>query len=101
VSVESDFEIRPATEADLSGLLRLYGQLAEERAESQPAGQEESARILAEVHADPRHELLVAVINDRLLGTADVVIVPSLTHGGKPWAIVENVAVTTTSVALE
>jgi predicted N-acetyltransferase YhbS len=28
-----------------------------------------------------------------VLGTADTVIVPNLTHGGKPWAIVENVAV--------
>jgi len=93
VSVDSDLEIRPATEADLPGLLRLYGQLAEERAESQPAGQAKSRGILAEVQADPRRELLVAVSSQRLLGTVDVVIVPNLTHGGKPWAIVENVAV--------
>ena len=93
MSVASDVEIRPATEADLPGLLRLYGQLAEERAESQPAGHAASRSILAEVQADPRRELLVAVRGQRLLGTVDVVIVPNLTHGGKPWAIVENVAV--------
>jgi ribosomal protein S18 acetylase RimI-like enzyme len=90
---EDDLVIRPARAGDLPGLLRLYGQLAEERAESQPADEETAGRILAEVQTDPRRELLVAVRHDRVLGTADTVIVPNLTHGGKPWAIVENVAV--------
>jgi GNAT superfamily N-acetyltransferase len=93
VAVEPDLEIRPATADDLPGLLRLYGELAEARAESQPADAETAARILGEIQADPRRELLVAVRDGRVLGTADTVIVPNLTHGGKPWAIVENVAV--------
>jgi ribosomal protein S18 acetylase RimI-like enzyme len=91
--VEDDVVIRPATRADLPELLRLYGQLAEERAEAQPADADAAARILGEVQADPHRELFVAVRNGRVLGTADVVVVPNLTHGGKPWAIVENVAV--------
>jgi GNAT superfamily N-acetyltransferase len=93
VAVESDLEIRPATADDLPGLLRLYGELAEARAESQPADVETAARLLAEIRADPRRELLVAVRAGRVLGTADTVIVPNMTHGGKPWAIIENVAV--------
>jgi len=27
------------------------------------------------------------------VGTADVLVVPNLTHGGAPWALVENVVV--------
>lgn len=88
-----DLVIRPVAPADLPELLRLYGQLAEERAEARPADEDTAARIFAEVQADRRRELLVAVRNGRVLGTADVVIVPNLTHSGKPWAIVENVAV--------
>lgn len=90
---EVELEIHPATAADIPGVLRIYGQLAEERAESQPAAPNDAARILDEVRKDPRHELVVAVIDDHVLGTADLVIVPNLTHGGKPWAIVENMAV--------
>jgi hypothetical protein len=81
VAVEPDLEIRPATADDLPGLLRLYGELAEARAESQPADVETAARILADVQADPRRELLVAVRDGRVLGTADTVIVPNVTHG--------------------
>jgi GNAT superfamily N-acetyltransferase len=86
-------EVRPATTADLPFVLRIYGQLAEERAESLPAHARHARRILDEVRSDPRHELLVAVSDDRVLGTADLVIVLNLTHGGKPWAVVENMVV--------
>ncbi len=37
--------------------------------------------------------LLVAVDADTVVGTADLMVVPNLTHGGHPWAIVENVVV--------
>jgi len=103
VTAESAIEIRSATESDLPGLLRLYCQLAEDsarvsarsglHAEALPASPEDAVAIFHEAQADPRRELLVAVLNGHLLGTADLVIVPNLTHGGKPWAIVENVAV--------
>jgi GNAT superfamily N-acetyltransferase len=41
----------------------------------------------------PGRTVLVADDGTRLIGTADVLIVPNLTHGGRPWAIVENVVV--------
>ena len=43
---------------------------------------------------DPNRTLLVA--EDRgefAVGTADVLVVPNLTHDGAPWALVENVVV--------
>ena len=42
---------------------------------------------------EPRRTLLVATIDDEVVGTADLVVVPNLTHGGRPWAVVENVVV--------
>jgi GNAT superfamily N-acetyltransferase len=85
--------IRPATPADLRALLGLYDQLAGERSESRPAGGAEAARILAAVLADPGRSLLVATIGDRVVATADLLVVVNLTHGGRPWALVENVVV--------
>jgi GNAT superfamily N-acetyltransferase len=61
------------------------------------AVREGSERLLAEILADPRRELAVAVLDDRLVGTADLLIVPNLTHRGEPWAIVENVIVAGTA----
>lgn len=42
---------------------------------------------------EPRRTLLVATIDDEVVATADLVMVPNLTHGGRPWAIAENVVV--------
>jgi GNAT superfamily N-acetyltransferase len=89
----ADVVIRAATEADLAELLRLYTVLAVGRPGAEPAGERASARILADVVADPRRDLLVAAAPDRLLGTVDLLIVANLTRGGRPWAIVENVVV--------
>jgi GNAT superfamily N-acetyltransferase len=35
----------------------------------------------------------VAVVGGTVVGTADMVVVENLTHGGRPWVIVENVVV--------
>ena len=38
--------------------------------------------------------MLVADDHGTLVGTADLLVVPNLTHGARAWAIVENVVVT-------
>jgi GNAT superfamily N-acetyltransferase len=37
--------------------------------------------------------LLVADDDGRVIGTADMIIVPNLTHDGRPWAMIENIIV--------
>jgi GNAT superfamily N-acetyltransferase len=37
----------------------------------------------------------VAELEGAVVGTADLLVVPNLTHRGDPWAIVENVVVAT------
>ena len=48
--------------------------------------------LIAALRAQGR-TLLVATIDGVVVGTADLLVVQNLTHGCRPWAIVENVVV--------
>ncbi|MGO9971411.1 MAG: N-acetyltransferase family protein [Solirubrobacteraceae bacterium] len=85
--------IRRARSADLDDLLSLYQELADTRNTAAPTDRASSEPLLAEILADRTRQLVVAVLDGRLVGTADLLVVPNLTHHGKPWAIVENVIV--------
>jgi GNAT superfamily N-acetyltransferase len=85
--------VREAEDCDLPRLLDLYDQLAEGRDSSRPADARHGVAILDAVRSVPGRALLVAVVADRVVGTADCLIVVNLTHAGRPWAIVENVVV--------
>ena len=80
--------IRAVTIEDADSLLRLYGQLGKDNA----ASDERRIRLaLAEIIADRRMHLLV--LDGNVVGTATLVVVPNLTHDGKPWAQLENMIV--------
>jgi GNAT superfamily N-acetyltransferase len=85
--------VRSATQSDLGALLSLYEELAGSKLTAAPSDRASSEPLLAEILADPRRELAVALLGGRLVGTADLLLVPNLTHRGEPWAIVENVIV--------
>ncbi len=85
--------IRHASPSDLGALLSLYDELAGEKLTAVPGDLASFEPLLAEILADPSRTLMVAVRDDRLVGTADLLIVTNLTHRGEPWAIVENVIV--------
>jgi GNAT superfamily N-acetyltransferase len=85
--------VRRASRSDLSALLSLFEELARPKTTAAPGDRATSEQVLAEILADPRRELAVALVDGQLVGTADLVIVPNLTHRGEPWAIVENVIV--------
>jgi GNAT superfamily N-acetyltransferase len=93
VFMSGDVTVRRATAADLDGVLRLYEELADGRVEALPARHTDAVGLSTTIWSQPGRFLLVAVKDDRPLGTADLLIVPNLTHGGAPWAIVENVVV--------
>jgi GNAT superfamily N-acetyltransferase len=84
--------VRRAAPADLDALLGLYEELAD-RAAAAPGARERSESVLAEILADPARHLLVALLEEAPVGSADLIVAPNLTHGGAPWAIVENVIV--------
>ena len=51
-------------------------------------------QVLEEILAQPMRYLTVASRDGRVVASADMLIVANLTHGGRPWAIIENVVVT-------
>ncbi len=83
-------EVRPAQPADLDALLVLYGQLADQRA---VAPTDEIRQALGQMVAASFVNLLVADRRGEVVGTVELVVVPNVTHGGRPWAQLENMVV--------
>lgn len=87
--------IRLATESDLPRLIELYGQL-EFDASRETVGSPilpSYQKAFDEIAGDPRQQLFVIEAEGSVVGTACLIIVPNLTHQGRPYAIVENVVV--------
>jgi GNAT superfamily N-acetyltransferase len=85
--------VRDARPEDLPRLLDLYVQL-DPNADNTPPDEWPVLRPIVEsITADPRQRLLVAEADGRVIGSLTLVLVLNLTHGGRPWAEVENVVV--------
>jgi GNAT superfamily N-acetyltransferase len=89
----TDVTVREACRSDLDDLLVLYVELAEDRSGAAPADAATSGAVLDAITQDRSRRLVVATVDGKVVGTVDLVIVPNLTHAGKPWAVVENVIV--------
>jgi hypothetical protein len=81
-------KIRIAEAGDLSTLLMVLSQLSQRTTEDVvgPPDRSHLASVWAEILADERRTLFVAVIDDVVVGTADMVVVTNLTHGARPVA---------------
>ncbi|MBJ7577071.1 GNAT family N-acetyltransferase [Devosia sp. MC532] len=80
--------IRLATADDLAGLAILYRQLHPDdpvlRADTLKAN-------LARFAVMPGSGVFIALVDTQIVATVTVVIVPNLTRGGRPFALLENV----------
>lgn len=87
--------VRLATEADLPELIELLTQLSLDapREDLGPPLPDSYRRAFAEIAADSRQRLLVVERDGRIVGSATLVIVPNLSHQGRPYALAENVVV--------
>ncbi|UCC16481.1 MAG: GNAT family N-acetyltransferase [Dehalococcoidales bacterium] len=88
--------IRTATENDLPRILELYQQLSIpplDKCDEQDPVLDSHKQAFADINALPGCEVIVAEEDGKVIGTSMLTIVPNLTHGGKPWIIVENVVV--------
>ncbi len=80
--------IREITANDLDALLLLYMQLHDN------PFPEKDARVLGiwnRILNDPDHHIIVAEENGKLVSSCVCVIIPNLTRGQRPYAIIENV----------
>lgn len=82
------FNIRPATTSELPGLLALYRQL-------NPDDPELPLRLaterFAEMISHPGMTVFTSVSGEIVTSTATLSILPNLTRGGRPYALIENV----------
>ncbi len=80
--------IREVQPQDLDELLRLYTHLHDNPIpEASPA----LAALWQEILSDPRHHILVAEEDGHIAASCVCVLVPNLTHGQRPYALIENV----------
>lgn len=81
-------DIREAVWEDLSGLLALYAQFGKDALSEKD---ERAGMIWRSILEDKNHHVIVAAQNGVLVSTCVLVVVPNLTHGGRPYGVVENV----------
>lgn len=84
----SDLLIRSATAQDLMDLLGLYAQLPQGTSVMAPA---DAARILDEFSRYSGSTMLVGYLDQVLVSTCALVVVPNMARGGAPFALIENV----------
>jgi GNAT superfamily N-acetyltransferase len=87
--------VREAVEADLPALMRLYVELA---ISGPPVGEDAHLQpqiraAFADIKRDSRQALLVAEVDGQVAGTLALFVLPNLSYGGAPWAVIENVVV--------
>jgi GNAT superfamily N-acetyltransferase len=81
-------ECRFARREDLPGILKLYEQL---NPQDRPLTPEAASAIWADIERLPNIKYAVALESGTIAATCNVTIIPNLTRGGRPFAIVENV----------
>ena len=88
--------IRDAEPRDLPRLLELLKQLSEQSYTPEPtvrqAGEPHLA-ALRQIATDPGVRLFVVEDGGWIVGTLTLYVLPNLSHGGRPFALVENVVV--------
>ncbi|MFE7100631.1 GNAT family N-acetyltransferase [Streptomyces erythrochromogenes] len=82
--------VRSALRTDLSSLLALYGELNPDDA---PLSQEKVDAIWATISSQQGRTVLVADAEGVVVGTADCLVMPNFTRGGRAILFVENVVV--------
>ena len=80
--------IREITENDFDSLLRLYMQLHDNPF---PEKNDKVVDIWKSILHDKNHHIIVAEENGILVSSCVCVIIPNLTHGQHPYALIENV----------
>jgi GNAT superfamily N-acetyltransferase len=86
------FGIRPATEGDLENLLALYRHL---NADDLELPLDIAAARFSAIAALPGMTVLVGVSENVITSSVTLVIIPNLTRGGAPYALIENVVTDT------
>jgi GNAT superfamily N-acetyltransferase len=80
--------IREIADGERNALLLLYSQLHDNPV---PAESEALAALWNRILQDQNHHIIVAESDGTIVSSCVLVLVPNLTHGQRPYALVENV----------
>lgn len=80
--------IREVKQNDLSGLLSLYTQLHNNPL---PAMCQELSDTWDTILSDRNHYIIVGLVNNVIICSCVIVIIPNLTNNQRPYALIENV----------
>lgn len=83
-----NFSIRPATADDLPALLSLYRQL---NPDDPLLPNDVATTGFTAISEQPGMTVLLGLSGDTVTSTATLAIIPNLTRGGAPYALIENV----------
>tara|TARA_R100000365_G_C2697892_1_gene37430 strand:- start:12 stop:473 length:462 start_codon:yes stop_codon:yes gene_type:complete len=84
----SSLEIRMAGSGDLPGILDLYQHL---HADDDRPSRGSAKRALASLQALPGSGVLIGSDEEGIRSSCTLVVIPNLTRGGRPYALIENV----------
>ncbi len=92
---QQDVVIRGARKEDLAAIVGLLADdlLGSDREAPRDPLPEAYHAAFGEIDSDPRQTLLVAEMDDRIVGTLQLSILPNLTYGGRRRAQVEGVRI--------
>lgn len=81
-------QIRHAQKSDLPELLSLYTQF---RGTPTPGIDQRITDIWDQILSDKNHHVLAGTVDGAIVSSCVLLIVPNLTHGQRPYALIENV----------
>jgi GNAT superfamily N-acetyltransferase len=96
MSEKLNVRIREAVKLDLPAIIELMKALTIETSRVESTGAStfaEYEKVFDEIKCDPHRKLFVAEVDGQVVGAADLLIEPNLSHRALSWAIVENVVV--------
>lgn len=80
--------VREIQENDFEGLMKLYTQLHNNLMASET---EETMALWKRIIQDESHHIIVAEEEGQIVSSCVCVVIPNLTHGQRPYALIENV----------
>jgi GNAT superfamily N-acetyltransferase len=83
------FAIREAKTSDLDALMDLY-RFHLVQTPPEPSDRDIALQVMNGIAADPGYHLLVGEEGGQLVSSATVVVTRNLTHGARPYALIEN-----------
>jgi GNAT superfamily N-acetyltransferase len=89
-------QIRSARRQDLPALIALLQQLSLDNPREDPGALAAYEATFDDIEADARQTVLVAEDGGVVVGTASFIVIPNLSHVGRPYAVVEDVVVDAT-----